>query len=95
MLVENLNRNKDGDAVSVIGQVNKFEGDYVFLKVNESTIKVKHNGIDTYKNRIVLVHGTVQDCVLVEKNAYKLEDEFDFESYKRFLETASNHSEIY
>ncbi|KAL6120917.1 hypothetical protein NUSPORA_02265 [Nucleospora cyclopteri] len=95
MFIDSLTSCEDGDRKAVIGSISRFEDEYVILKTAAAEIKVKHNGLDNYQSKLVLIAGIVENDTLVEEKVYKIEEEFNLENYKRLVNSQRKFSDIF
>lgn len=94
MYVDNL-RDFEGKEVCVIGKIEKIENDIVFLRVKEKEVLVKHNGLDSYKTKMVRVRGVVENGILQESSVNKIPDGFNLEYFNRFVAINMNLGNIF
>lgn len=81
--------------VSVIGEFSRMDGDHIILKVGGGTVKIQHNGLDSYKTRYALVNGYFEDGILMEQSVQKIDDGFDFPTFLRLAKISSKYPEVF
>ena len=81
--------------VSFIGAVSEFKDDFVVLKCNENSVKVKYSDLEQFKHKNVMVEGTVENGLIVADCVFKVEDEFDFQMYRMAINAMKMSTEIY
>lgn len=94
MFFTDASKSYDG-RVAVMGEFSKVDGDHVILKVEGNALKIQHNGLDNYKTRYVLVNGYMENGILVEESAQKIDDEFDWSAFSRLATISSKYPEIF
>lgn len=94
MFFTDASESRDGK-VAVVGEFSEIDGSHVVLKVGEKTIRVQHNGLDSYKTKRVLVNGHFEHGILVEESVQEIDDEFDFPTFLRLAKVSSRYPEIF
>ncbi|WUR04811.1 replication protein A 14 kDa subunit [Vairimorpha necatrix] len=94
MFVNSLT-NFENKNVSIIGEIEKIDNDIIFIRSGNKEIMVKHNGLDSYKTKIVRIKGIVENGILNEQVVNKISEGFDLKLYERFVEINSKFPSIF
>lgn len=94
MFFTDVAKSHDG-RVAVVGEFSEVDGDHAILKVEGNVVKIQHNGLDKYKAGYMLVNGYMENGVLVEESAQKIDDEFDWSIFLRLANISSKYPEIF
>lgn len=87
--------NCEGQDVVVIGRLGSVEDGMVILKYMDREVQVRHRNIESYKAGMVRVSGIVENGVVVENNVYPIGNEFDMETYGRFVAVAAKYQDLF
>jgi hypothetical protein len=88
------NENYEG-RITAIGEFVKVDGDFVVLKIGKSMLKVKHNGLENYKTKFIMVSGNYENGILNEEKIQKINEDFDYATFLRLAKASNNYSEIF
>ncbi|AFN83341.1 hypothetical protein EROM_070900 [Encephalitozoon romaleae SJ-2008] len=87
--------NYEGQDVTIIGRFESVEDGVVILKCMDKEIQVRHRSIESYKTGIVRVNGIVENGVVVENSVFPIGNEFDMETYGRFVAVAAKYQDLF
>lgn len=94
MFITSLKNQEEND-VSVIGQFKGIDGSHFILETADSVVKVEPQGLDSYRTKYIMVSGTVQDGVLIEKSAQAVEDDFNYALYTQLASVNANFPDMF
>ena len=83
------------ERVTIIGEFVKVDGIYVVLRTGNEMVKVRHNGLEKYRTKYILVMGTYEEDVILEERVFAVEDDFNKESFEQLAKLSHKFASIF